>query len=115
MIKNIVWEGPQFGYHSVAFLNRELCLRLIDAGYDLSVIEHGQQSFAPETNDRFHELSDRFNKKLQNPAFIHVRHQRQPNFTPPPEGRWIIMQHWEFGSLPKAWIESMRQEVAFPG
>ena len=72
MIKSIVWEGSQFGYHSLALLNRELCLKLIDAGYDLSIIAHGRQPFGAETDDRFHELSDRFNRKLKMPADIHV-------------------------------------------
>ena len=111
MSKSIVWEGTQFGYNPVSLLNRELCLKLIDAGYDLSIIAHGRPSFVPETNDRFHELSDRFNKKLEIPADIHVRHQRQPDFTSPDVGHWVIMQHWGFGSLPKVWVESMRQMV----
>ena len=49
MSKSIVWEGTQFGYNPVSLLNRELCLKLIDAGYDLSIIAHGRPSFVPET------------------------------------------------------------------
>ena len=118
MIKSIVWECPQFGYQPVALLNRQLCLRLIASGYDLSIIAHGRQLLVPETNERFHEISARFNKRLKMPADIHVRHQRQSEFTPPEVGHWVIMQNWEFGSLPKAWIEPMRQvvdEIWVPG
>jgi len=42
---------------------------------------------------------------------VHVRHQWPPQFTPPPAGPLVIMQHWEFGSLPRSWIEPMSRQV----
>jgi hypothetical protein len=36
--RRIVWEGPQFVQHSLALVNREVCLRLIDFGLDISVL-----------------------------------------------------------------------------
>ena len=40
---------------------------------------------------------------------MHVRHQWPPKLEPPPQGRWVLMQPWEFGSLPKAWLPALRQ------
>ena len=111
VMRRIVWEGSQFVYHSLALINRELCLKLIDAGYDLSIIPYEKHSFGPEADARFHKLSARFNKKLEQQADIHVRHQWPPNFNPPKEGHWVMIQPWEFGSLPKTWVEVMGTKV----
>ena len=50
-------------------------------------------------------------KPLTQPVDVHVRHQWPPQFTPPPAGPWVIFQHWEFGSLPRSWIEPMSRQV----
>ncbi|MHB1415399.1 MAG: tetratricopeptide repeat protein, partial [Chloroflexota bacterium] len=42
---------------------------------------------------------------------VHVRHQWPPNFTAPAEGHWVMVQPWEFGSLPKTWIANMVDRV----
>jgi glycosyltransferase involved in cell wall biosynthesis/Tfp pilus assembly protein PilF len=107
----IIWEGSQFVYHSLALINRELCLKLIDKGYDISIVPYERHSFGPEVDDRFQKLSARFNKKLYKPADVHVRHQWPPNFTPPSEGHWVIIQPWEFGSLPREWVSHMSASV----
>jgi len=39
------WEGSQFVHHSLAFINRELCLRLIEAGHEISIIDNEHHSF----------------------------------------------------------------------
>jgi len=108
---SIIWQGSQFIYHSLALINRELCLKLIDKGHDLSIIPYEKHSFSHKVDDRFQKLSARFNKKLKKPADVHVRHQWPPNFTPPQEGHWVIIQPWEFGSLPKDWIGPMNKNV----
>jgi glycosyltransferase involved in cell wall biosynthesis/GT2 family glycosyltransferase/tetratricopeptide (TPR) repeat protein/ADP-heptose:LPS heptosyltransferase len=107
----IVWEGDQYVKHSLALINRELCLKLIDDGYDLSIIAYEQNEFGPEADPRFPKLTSMFNRALSNTVDIHIRHQWPPNLNPPPEGRWIMIQPWEFGSLPKKWIKIMKEQV----
>ncbi|SPD74740.1 hypothetical protein PITCH_A330005 [uncultured Desulfobacterium sp.] len=107
----IQWEGSQFVCHSLALVNRELCLGLINAGYNLSIIPYERHTFSPEVDARFHKLSSRFNKKLNKPVDVHIRHQWPPKFDPPEEGHWVMIQPWEYGSLPKEWIEPMRNLV----
>jgi glycosyltransferase involved in cell wall biosynthesis/Flp pilus assembly protein TadD len=107
----IRWEGSQFVYHSLALINRELCLRLIEAGHEVSIIPYEPDQFGPEADPRFHQLAARIRARLSRPADVHVRHQWPPNFTPPSEGHWVIFQHWEFGSLPKRWVEVMSTQV----
>src|SRR5262249_11258825 len=40
---------------------------------------------------------------------VHVRHRWPPRLDPPAQGRWVLMQPWEFGSLPNAWLPMLRR------
>lgn len=108
----LVWEGSQFVHHSLALVNRELCIRLAqDKSIDLSILPYEPHQFGAKVDRRFKLISKRLNRQLSAPAEFHVRHQWPPNLTPPKEGRWIAIQPWEFGSVPKAWIEAWRDQL----
>ena len=109
----VLWEGDQQGLHSLALVNRALCRALLDRGHDLGLL------VGPETNgvwtpDRLPadpRLSARFDRgPAGGPAQVHVRHRWPPRLEPPPSGaRWVFMQPWEFGSLPRAWLPALRR------
>ncbi|MEM5787788.1 MAG: tetratricopeptide repeat protein, partial [Syntrophobacteraceae bacterium] len=103
----ITWEGSQLVGHSLAFVNRELCLRLIDSGHEVSIVPFEKNDAEIAADPRFKKIVERTRKPLSGKADVHVRHQWPPNFNPPPEGHWVIIQPWEFGSLPKAWVHPM--------
>lgn len=108
----VVWEGSQFVHHSLALINRELCLRLAqDRNVDLSIIPYEPHQFGPEADQRFRYIAERLNRPLSQPADVHVRHQWPPNLNPPSEGHWVIIQPWEYGSIPKHWVEVMSAQV----
>jgi len=107
---SIIWEGPQFIYHSMAHVNRELCLQLIQSGHELSLTlidDSGEARSVP----RFSPLAERVSAPLAGQADIHVRHWYPPDFSAPPSGHLVMIQPWEFGSVPKKWIEEMNQNV----
>ncbi len=105
--KMISWEGDQFALNSLALINRELCLRLIDAGYELTVASSEALPIQNKNNRRLHLLTSRLNSLLNGTAGINVRHQWPPNFNPPAHGHWVMIQPWEYGSLPASWIRPM--------
>ena len=107
----IRWEGSQFVHHSLALVNRELCLRLIEGGCEVSIVPYERDQFTPKDEPRFKPIAERTKKPLSGPADVHVRHQWPPNFTPPPEGHWVIIQPWEFGSIPREWVRNMSAHV----
>ncbi len=108
----IYWEGSQFVNHSMALINREFCLRLSQASnLELSIIPYEANQFAPDTDPRFTLIEQHLHRPLSGPARVHIRHQWPPNFIPPAEGHWVMIQPWEFGSIPKRWIEAMREQV----
>src|SRR5262249_60244575 len=57
-------------------------------------------------------IAERIDQPLSRRAEVHVRHAWPPNFTAPPEGRLVIMQPWEFGSLPQSWIAGLNDSAA---
>ncbi len=109
--KRIVWEGSQLVHHSLALINREVCLQLIQAGQDVSVLPYEPDQFGAETDPRFGKLVACVGKPLRGVPDVHVRHHWPPNLTPPPAGHWVMIQPWEFGSLPKEWVEVIRRRV----
>ncbi|MCE5336665.1 MAG: tetratricopeptide repeat protein [Desulfobacteraceae bacterium] len=111
--RRIAWEGSQLVCHSLALINRELCLRLIESGHEVSIIpfEAEEEDLDAASDPRFPKIVERTRKQLSGKADVHVRHFWPPSFTPPQEGRWVIIQPWEFGSIPRSWIEPMSAMV----
>ncbi len=105
------WEGLQFAWHSLALINRELCLKLIDGGHEVSIMKFVPEEFGAEEDPRFHKIADRVGAHLSRPADVHVRHHFPPDFNPPPEGRWVMIQPWEYGRLPVEWVGPMSMLV----
>ena len=101
---SIFWEGSQLGLHSFAQVNRELCSRLIARGHELNVVSSENPSALSADFPGREALVARFHRAVRGPVVAHVRHTWPPNFTPPQAGHWVLMQPWEFGSLPKRWV-----------
>ena len=108
----VVWEGDQQGLHSLALVNRALCRELLNRGHDLGLLV-GTEGNGVRTADRLPDdprLSARFGRGPEGgPAQVHVRHRWPPKLEPPAQGRWVFMQPWEFGSLPKSWLPALRR------
>jgi glycosyltransferase involved in cell wall biosynthesis len=104
----IVWEGPQESDHSFALCNREFCLGLLARGVDLAIVPTGSRSPEGGPLGIHPALVDRICETPCVDADVYVRHQWPPRFDPPPSGRWVIMQPWEFGSIPAAWVGPLR-------
>jgi glycosyltransferase involved in cell wall biosynthesis len=107
----IVWQGAQRTIHSLALINREICSRLIERGHELALIRPTNQEPEDPSFVLDPALEAAFQSKLAGPADFHIALQWPPDFERPPQGRWIIMQPWEFGSLPCCWIEPLTHEV----
>jgi glycosyltransferase involved in cell wall biosynthesis/Flp pilus assembly protein TadD/predicted O-methyltransferase YrrM len=109
---SVSWEGAFAGLHSLALVNRELCQRLTGNGITLDLVprEFPRRLGVPELPlpETLTRLTQGGNGK---PADIHVRHQWPPDFQPPASGHWVIMQPWEYGSLPRAWVEPFANQV----
>src|SRR5258706_13767644 len=109
----VLWEGAQLSWHSLAHVNRELCLGLLDTGrFELSLHESEPAQFSHEEDPRFKRLAECVNAPLSGPPRVHVRHFFPPNLEMPAEGHFVLIQPWEFGSLPKHWVRPIKENVA---
>ncbi|MHB8578570.1 MAG: glycosyltransferase [Ignavibacteriaceae bacterium] len=107
---SIVWEGPQFVNSSLALVNRELCTLIAGSRLNLSLNKTVNDQFNHAIDSKHFLLNNKSNVKLEN-VDIHVRHQWPPNLTPPEIGHWVIIQPWEYGSLPKKWANEFSKLV----
>ena len=103
----IVWQGPQTANHALALINREICSRLNARGHELSLVfpspnEANQLGMALPA-----PLQERWNQKLKKTADVHVSNQWPPVFEKPSQDRSVVLLAWEFGSLPRSWIEPL--------
>lgn len=103
----IVWEVLRPDARAPA--NWELCLNLIDAGLDLSIIPSPSDTIDSAKEPRLETIARRIRKPLPGTTDIHVRQQWPPNFTPPTEGHWVMIQPWEYGRLPESWVPPMTE------
>jgi glycosyltransferase involved in cell wall biosynthesis/SAM-dependent methyltransferase len=108
----VVWEGAISEEHSLALVNRQLCLGLLERGHEVSLRPvRSSPTLNIPTCPCPAQLTERFDRCLSGPADVYVRHAWPPDFTPPPDGHWVMVQPWEFGSLPRSWVEPMTNLV----
>ena len=107
-----MWEGVFFSVQSLALVNREICLRLIERGHEVSLVslpDRDEESVPPVNGSP--AFLERLRKPISRGIDMHLRHSWPPDFKSPPAGHWVIMQPWEYGSLPRDWINPIVREV----
>ncbi|HEX8068823.1 MAG TPA: glycosyltransferase family 4 protein [Pyrinomonadaceae bacterium] len=108
---SVVWHGPFFEHRSLAVVNRELALALLETGrVELYLRYDRPPAFAPDADPRFAPLASRAVHYPNVPA-VAIRQAWPPNFRRPQARRFVLIQPWEFGSLPKAWVRAIADTV----
>jgi glycosyltransferase involved in cell wall biosynthesis len=93
---SLSWRGDQRPKTSLATINRNVCARLAaDPGIALQRRGRDGRPMDPPP---------------PHPAEVEVRHQWPPDFSPS-AGRLAVIQPWEFGAIPKEWVEPIRANV----
>ena len=116
-VLNIVWEGSQFVYHSLALINRELCYELLKTpSVELTIIPYENDSFSVENDAKLQVLKDndiryknQTEEQIKKLPYLWIRHTWPPKKDIPHGAKWIIMQPWEFTTHRKDFIEIFRQ------
>ena len=117
----LAWEGDYTALHSLAIVNRAICRGLLDRGHDVRLITGTART--PVGADERVELDDRLLQALSAatgaagengdaPPFdaqVHVRHLWPPALEPAACGKSVLMQPWEYGSLPKDWLPMVQR------
>lgn len=108
---SVLWEGPVFARSSLALANREIGARLVEAGVRAVFRRTSPEPRMPEGDPRWRALLPRVKDRPDGPFDVVVRHRWPPDFTRPGAGRLVLVQHWEFGSLPREWIRPLNEDV----
>jgi GT2 family glycosyltransferase len=106
------WHGSFFVHSSLAYVNRELTLALMELGVgqmDLEPFEADQ--FGADEDPRFKDLAERFTTRFDDGTDISIRHRWPPDFTPAQKGLLVIYQPWEYGRIPQTWVLPLQQQV----
>ncbi len=107
---SINWQGAFFANHSLALVNREITTRLVRENVELYLTPTETNKFFPESNVGQAALLSLMNSEPEK-VDLNIRHQWPPDLAPPQSGKWIIIQPWEFGSLPIDWVSVFNSQV----
>lgn len=108
----VLWEGEFFVAHSLALVNRELALALLESGaVDLGIAPADDATQGASAQARDARLMQRLRRTPDSGVEVHVRHQWPPRFERPAAGRLVVMLPWEFGRLPSAWAAALTEQV----
>ena len=104
------WEGDQAVRSSLALVNREICLQILARGdVELSLADTariaGEDGLMIPDDPRFDSLFARRQAQLTCPVDITIRHHFPPNWQKPESGKLVMIAPWEWGHLPKSWVE----------
>ncbi|MFA6110350.1 MAG: glycosyltransferase, partial [Candidatus Latescibacterota bacterium] len=108
-----LWEGSFFVHSSLAHVNRELVRALLARGHcDLGLVPFEPDQFGPAADpERYAVLAERLGQVPAGEVEFHLRHRWPPDFDRPPAGKLVLMQPWEFGRIPRRWLEPLQRQV----
>ena len=107
----IRWEGDALNYHSLSVVNQELLKELISQNqYEIEIQNFSDPSFEPEPDSAEYPLLQHLFKSLSGQPDLLLRHHWPPDFSAPHTGgHWVMIQPWEFGSLPERWVYNINK------
>jgi GT2 family glycosyltransferase/2-polyprenyl-3-methyl-5-hydroxy-6-metoxy-1,4-benzoquinol methylase len=107
----IAWDGSFFLHHSLAGINRALCIELLRRGIDVVPQPYEPDEFDPSAIPEGATLAQQMGRPLKRPAAVRVRHRFPPDFTRRPGEKLAVIQPWEFGAVPVDWVRAIRESV----
>jgi len=106
----VVWQGDVFVTSSLALVNREVVTKLLERGVNVVVKSVSGIVNSSRRNSKAEALGRVLNRTVQGEV-VHVRHFWPPDFSAPASGHLVVMQPWEFGSLPQDWVRAIYAQV----
>jgi glycosyltransferase involved in cell wall biosynthesis len=107
----INWEGSLFVHHSLGMVNRELLSELVlDPRFDIRHVAFEPDQFIPGPESKYRRIQ-LLEAGPHSDADIHVRHRWPPDFSTPPSGKLVLIQPWEYGSIPVQWLAKIDETV----
>ena len=106
----VAWDGEFAAVHSLAAVNRAVCSELVARGHEVAIARSPTHTLGATPVPLAAELASRLGREL--PGAVIVRHRWPPDFTPPAgDGAFVLIQPWEYGRIPKTWVEPITAVV----
>lgn len=106
------WEGYQFFHISLAVINRELEIRMIqDNKYEITIESHDYYQELDSKSQAYNLLNKYLNRLLLRKPDFHIRHVLPSNLYPPEHGRYILIFPWEAGAIPNELVNHINNTV----
>ncbi|MBF2052471.1 MAG: glycosyltransferase [Candidatus Sericytochromatia bacterium] len=107
------WEGDVLKYTSLAAVNRELLVQaMARQDWALEVRNPSDPDFDAAPGTALYPLKQHMYLPLSDTPDLVVRHAWPVNFDLPASGgHWVMIQPWEFGSLPVRWVYHINRFV----
>jgi glycosyltransferase involved in cell wall biosynthesis/Flp pilus assembly protein TadD len=112
----IDWIGSFLDHGSLSHVNRELT-RALRERPEAKVHCIGETSRLPKNAPKaWTSLAGQMAPKPSRHAKVTIRHAWPPQWNRPQSGALVVIQPWEFGSLPRSWVNDLAQvdEVWIP-
>jgi glycosyltransferase involved in cell wall biosynthesis len=107
----VLLAGTFFEHTSLARINRELASSAMsDPACELSVEPSARSTSPPENFPHGDKLNGALLAPLQH-LDLTIRHQWPPDFREPASGKLAVVLPWEYGSVPRAWVRSIEENV----
>jgi glycosyltransferase involved in cell wall biosynthesis len=108
------WEGDFYAHHSLAGVNRALTGRLAAAGFAVTPVSHEAPPFPSDTSAEMQRIAaSRMSWEASpSPPDVVVRHRWPPDLSGLGSTPLVLIQPWEFGGIPEAWIPQIRRDVS---
>jgi len=107
----VTLEGPFLEHSSLARINRELGLSLLgNSDLDTALEPSLYASVSPQKlpgGSLIRQAMDRRIDRLD----LTIRHRWPPDFRRPARGKLVVILPWEYGAVPRVWVEQINQNV----
>ncbi|HEY0456478.1 MAG TPA: glycosyltransferase, partial [Verrucomicrobiae bacterium] len=105
---HVAWEGSFLDFGSLSQVNRQLTEPLArTAGLQLHCLGKNILKPALAAIPELQQMARRLKTQPHPKTQITVRHGWPPRWDPPAQGKWVVIQPWEFGVLPAEWVAQL--------
>jgi GT2 family glycosyltransferase/glycosyltransferase involved in cell wall biosynthesis len=110
----VAWEGSFLDFGSLSHVNRELTRELSGSKQiRLQCVNHPASQNGAATPKELKKLAATLAAKAPADTQVTIRHAWPPNWQRPAQGKLVVIQPWEFGSLPQEWVEQSKNVDEF--
>lgn len=103
------WEGAFLDFGSLSHVNRSLAVQLANIP-TLQINCVSSNILTPQRRSchELQELAYRVYHHSPKEPLITVRHGWPPKWMAPSQGKWVVMQPWEYGAIPEEWVDKLQ-------